>query len=265
MPLCVSQRYFNTQSEIAELREAALYQARCRAQHRRLIVEQQMFTYGSRMFKGSSSPPFLCERFWNSTLFMRDAALLEMIENTCFVFCFLFLRVAPRSGPSRNRVESVRSCLRAFKHDFFFSCQVLHVHFFASRNCFSDHLPSYRSGRAHKEFVAGCGLDTLRCVTVRFVMFWVNIISDGLHFFCVAADCLDIFSLLGLVTVARQGDPINLIVCVLTFILLLLIGVVLASILVTTLLSRRYSMLRVWSDPKIHFVDPQKQKTHFFR
>ena len=58
--------------------------------------------------------------------------------------------------------------------------------------------------------------------------------------------CFHVFSRMGLVLVARQGDQKNR--HFVHSLLLLLIGVVLALTLVTLLVTRRYYMLRVWSE-----------------
>ena len=75
--------------------------------------------------------------------------------------------------------------------------------------------------------------------------------------FCAVVYNFDMFSLMGLALVARQRHQKN--DCSLTF-FLFLIGVVLAPILVTLVVSRRYSMLRVWSEGKTHcFDNPRTQ------
>ena len=71
-----------------------------------------------RLFKGASLSPFWCLGFWNSTLFMRDTTIREIIEkHVCFK-----VSGSGRGGahPARcNMVlvlaESVRSCLDVFK------------------------------------------------------------------------------------------------------------------------------------------------------
>ena len=46
---------------------------------------------------------------------------------------------------------------------------MLHRDFFAPRNWFPYHIPSFGSGRAQNDVVAGCGVDTFLCVSVRSV------------------------------------------------------------------------------------------------
>ena len=118
---------------------------------------------------------------------------------------------------------------------------MLHRHLFASRSWFPDHIRSCGSGLAQKEVVAGCGFDTCQCASVRFVMFCANILSDGLQ--CVSV-------LLSVVV-----KEINNSDCMSSLVFLLLVGVVLAPILVTTLVSSRYSLLRVWSERTTHCSD----------
>ena len=85
-------------------------------------------------------------------------------------------------------------------------------------------------------------------------MFCGNIISHGLQsVFVLLSVVLKCFTLMGLVTVARQREK-TLMVCALTF-LFCLIGVVLATILFTTLACRRHAVMRVWSAGKTHCVD----------
>ena len=75
------------------------------------------------------------------------------------------------------RVESVRSSMRVSSPRSFWSCKVFHQLFFTSHNRFPES-PSYKSGWAQKDFVAGCDIDTLQDVSVRLVMFCVKMASN---------------------------------------------------------------------------------------
>ena len=66
----------------------------------------------------------------------------------------------------------------------------------------TDHFPSCGSGRAQREFVAWCGVDTLTLqhVSVRFLMLCQHDGKRPPMCFCVAVCCFDMFSLMVLVT-----------------------------------------------------------------
>ena len=83
-------------------------------------------------------------------------------------------------------------------------------------------------------------------------MFCVSIMSDGLQCVFGVAAC-------GFGHCRASQRSKILTVCLLTF--FLLIGVVLAPILVTTLVSRRYSTLRVWSQRKTHGSDKPRTQS----
>ena len=134
-----------------------------------------------RMFKGASSPPFWCQGILISTLFMRDAALPEIIEKTFF----LILQLGSRKGPSWNswrkmvlvRVESVRFFLNVFKpRCFFWSSQVLHRHAIGFQIIF------HAAGLVglQKESGAGCGFDF-------FFSLWVYGLSCSVSTSCQTA------------------------------------------------------------------------------
>ena len=79
---------------------------------------------------------------------------------------------------------------------------------------------------------------------VQFVMPCINSMSDSLHFFFLLMG-------VGLLRVKEiKNDE-----CLFTHLFGLLIGVVLAPIRVTTLVSIRYSVLWVWSQRKTHCSD----------
>ena len=130
----------------------------------------------SRMFKGVSAPPFWCQGIWISRLFMRDAALSEIIDKTFF---FLILQVASRESPSWNSwrnivligVESVRSFLRVFKpRSFFFEVPRCCIGTL-SRHALGFQIIFYAAGLVglQKEFIAGCGFATFQYMGVSLL------------------------------------------------------------------------------------------------
>ena len=117
---------------------------------------------------------------------------------------------------------------------------------------FPDHVPSCGSGRAQKDFVAVCGFDTFQHVSATFVMCFVNIMSDGFQcvFVLLGGVCTCIGNGLGHCCASKRSNILT--VC---FLMCFLIGVVLAPTLVTTMVSRRYSVLWVWSQRTTHCSD----------
>ena len=206
------------------------------------------------MFKGASSPPFWCQRFWSSTLFMRDTPFWRSSR----IF-FLILGSVRGGALPEMRAETwcwfgwngfVHFCVFA-SHDFFLSCQVVHRHLFRVTQLVSGSSSILRVWWGTEKIVAGCGCDTFQYLSVRFVMFCVNIVSDGVQ--CVLVCCV-LFSHVfvhGFGHCCASKSALMLTVCLLRF-LLGLIGLVLAPMLVTTLVSRRCSVLRVWSQRKTH-------------
>ena len=141
------------------------------------------------------------------------------------------------------RTESVRSLLRVFKPRLFVVARCCIATFSRHAIGFPDHLPSCWSGRAQKEFVAGCGFDTSECVSVCEVchvlcQHHVTSPQSVFVFLCVVSMTFHGHRFDHCCAAVRSKIPT---VCLLTIVF------VLAPILVATLVSRRRSLLRVWS------------------
>ena len=142
-----------------------------------------------------------------------------------------------RSGPSRSSrrnvvlfwVESVCSFLRVFKPRSF---QVLHRHISACCNLVS---------RSSSILRVRSGTKRIRCCVFPCQHHFKRL---PMCFCVVCCCCFDVF-LAGLVTVACQGGQKSDCLYTYVFFSLFMTGVVLAQILVTILVSERYSMLRV--------------------
>ena len=87
-----------------------------------------------------------------------------------------------------------------------------------------SHLPSWtKTTRVHRSkvffFLTGCTGRLLaehffQCVCVRFVVFCANVVSDGLQSdFVLPCEVFDMFTVMCLVTVARQTDAKTLLGC----------------------------------------------------
>ena len=151
------------------------------------------------------------------------------------------------------RVGSTCSFFHVKNHDLFIlSYSVLHRHLFGSRKWFPDHHPSSAvwSGTTRIRCWGGdCHLSVF--VRVRFVMFCGNVISHGLRsIFCVLVCCFELFYVDGFGHCCAHKHRL-----LVYYFLFCLIGVVLATILVTTLACRRHGVMRVWSAGKTHCVD----------
>ena len=129
---------------------------------------------------------------------------------------FLFLRVGSRRAPSRksqrNMVVFRRRIglfffLRAFKpRSFCWNCKVLHLHFFRVTQLVARSSFPCRSGRAQKEFVAGCSFDMFQCVCEAAHVVSTSFGTASDVFWCCWVFCFDICSSMGLITVARPRD-----------------------------------------------------------
>ena len=130
-------------------------------------MNENMRRYGYRIIKGGASPPFWCQRFWHSTLFMRDTTLPDFTDKSIFFFaCW------GEEGPVQKiaKKHGVVWCRTGSCIGTYFSC----------------HATGFQM-RFHRAVLSVTqSLSLFRCC--------INKHSDGTQMcFCVAWCCFDIF------------------------------------------------------------------------